>query len=86
MSESSSTSRLLENLLPGQNYSIFVGAQTRAGRGPFSRDAWVFCSTRDEGMYVCMYANSTAALMIALGLHYIPVFLRAGTGETWGGW
>ena len=55
MSESSSTSRLLENLLPGQNYSIFVGAQTRAGRGPFSRDAWVFCSTRDEGMYVCKF-------------------------------
>ena len=83
MSEPASTSRLLENLLPGQNYSIFVGAQTRAGRGPFSRDAWVFCSTRDEGMY----ANSTVALMIALGLHYIPVFLcAAGTGETWGGW
>ena len=28
-----------------------------------------------------MYANSTAALMIALGLHYIPVFLRAGLGR-----
>ena len=52
VSEAASTSRLLENLLPGHNYSIFVGAQTRAGRGPFSREAWVFCSTRDEGMRV----------------------------------
>ena len=66
VSESASTSRLLENLLPGHNYSIFVSAQTRAGRGPFSRDAWVFCSTRDEGTFTM--------LMVGLGLHCTSFF------------